>query len=159
MSFGLPYHPWVSKRNTRETPSRLISHPSSTSVTCRSLPNLSTSCRCPKGRRALYLLECAKFYLRIGEHMKSKIVVFGFVLVSVFAVAQSSNKTVSANKSNDTKQAPAAAAGQASVKMTPEKVEAGSESLKTASEVSTGKATGKAKTSASDDWHAHRVAD
>ena|SRR5258707_230410 len=42
--------------------------------------------------------------------------------------------------------------------MTPEKVEAGSESLKTASEVSTGKATGKAKTSASDDWQAQRVA-
>jgi len=90
--------------------------------------------------------------------MKSKIVVLGFVLVSVFAVAQSSNKTVSANKSSDTKQAPAAAAGQASVKMTPEKVEAGSESLKTASEVSTGKATGKAKTSASDDWQTQRVA-
>src|SRR5882724_820501 len=91
--------------------------------------------------------------------MKSKIVVLGFALISVFVVAQSGNKTDSAKKSSDNKQAPAAAPSQASVKMTPENVEAGAESLQTASEVSTGKATGGiTKTSASDDWQAKQVA-
>ena len=92
--------------------------------------------------------------------MKSKILVVGFALLSVFAVAQSNdNKTDAAKKSSDTKQGTAAPSSKAAVKMTPEKVEAGSESLKTASEVSTGKATGKvSKISAHDDWNAQRVA-
>jgi hypothetical protein len=84
--------------------------------------------------------------------MKSKILVVGFALISVFAVSQSNNsKTDTTKKSSDAK-------GQATVKMTPEKVEAGSESLKTASEVSTGKAAGASKVSAHDDWQQQRVA-
>jgi hypothetical protein len=84
--------------------------------------------------------------------MKSKILVLGFALISVFAVAQSSNKTDSAKKSSDTKQSPAAAV-QPAVKMTPDKMEAGSESIKKVADVST-----KAKPSAADDWQAKQAA-
>jgi hypothetical protein len=56
--------------------------------------------------------------------MRSKILVVGFALISVFAVAQSSNTKTDAAASSDTKQ------GQAKLKMTPEKVEAGSENIK-----------------------------
>jgi FG-GAP repeat len=84
--------------------------------------------------------------------MKSKILVLGFALISVFAVAQSNNKTDSAKKSSD--KAPAAAAAQPSLKVTPEKVEAGSETIKKVSDV----VPTKAKPSAADDWQAKRVA-
>ena len=88
--------------------------------------------------------------------MKSKILVVGFTLLSLFAVAQSSDKKADAKKSSDTKQGTATPSGQVAIKMTPEKVEAGTESLKTASEVSSGKATGISKTSAHDDWNAQQ---
>src|ERR1041385_6748995 len=84
--------------------------------------------------------------------MKSKILVLGFALISVFAVAQSNSKTDSAKKSSD--KAPAAAAVQPAMKVTPEKVEAGSESIKKVADV----APTKAKPSAADDWQARRVA-
>jgi hypothetical protein len=77
--------------------------------------------------------------------MKSKILVLGVVLISVFAVAQSSN---SAKKSSDNKQTPAVS------KVTPEKMEAGSETLKTTTAVP----LEKAKPSAADDWQAKQAA-
>ena len=87
--------------------------------------------------------------------MKSKILIVGFVLISVFAVAQSNDsKTEATNKSSDARQG---SSGRPKMKMTPEKVEAGSESLKTASDVSTGK-TGPSKVMAQDDWQKQRVA-
>lgn len=86
--------------------------------------------------------------------MKSKILTVGFVLISVFAVAQSNDsKTEATNKSSDARQG---SSGRPKMKMTPEKVEAGSESLKTASDVSTGK--GPSKVMAQDDWQKQRVA-
>jgi len=86
--------------------------------------------------------------------MKSKIVVFGFVLVSVFAVAQSSSNQAD-KKSSDDKQAREASTGKATGKMAQDKAEANSESLKTVSDVKT---TGKTKPMASDDWQAKKVA-
>ncbi len=84
--------------------------------------------------------------------MKSTILVLGFALVSVFAVAQSSGKADAAKKSSDTKQAPAAT--QPAAKVTPEKMEAGSESIKKTVEIP----PTKAKPEAADDWQTKQAA-
>ena len=56
--------------------------------------------------------------------MKSRILVVGFALISAFVVAQSGNTKTEPAASNDSKQ------GQVKLKVTPEKVEAGSENVR-----------------------------
>jgi hypothetical protein len=114
-----------------------------------------------------------------GERMKKMILAVTVAGLSVLAVAQSDKKKevkqsdpvvsprdsstgMASGKRNgyDVKEAKGAVTEEnaASGKVTPEKVEAGSDTLRTASEVSSGKATGKAKTTAQDDWKQQRVA-
>ncbi|HSS97681.1 MAG TPA: hypothetical protein VLK33_11660 [Terriglobales bacterium] len=76
--------------------------------------------------------------------MKSKILVVGFALISAFALAQSSSSKTDAGASTDAKQ------GQAKLKMTPEKMEAGSEAIK---KTSTPVKGSSAQPMASDDWN------
>jgi hypothetical protein len=77
--------------------------------------------------------------------MRSRILVVGFALISAFVVAQSGNTKTEPAASNDSKQ------GQVKLKVTPEKVEAGSENIKKTSGVPV-KST-SASPMASDDWN------
>jgi hypothetical protein len=77
--------------------------------------------------------------------MRNRILVVGFALMSAFAVAQSGNTKTAAAASSDGKK------GEAQLKVTPEKMEAGSENIK---KVSTPVKTSgsSAQPMASDDW-------
>jgi hypothetical protein len=110
----------------------------------------------PKRQATLYLLERTQFIQRTGEHMKSKILVVGFALLSVFAVAQSSsNQADSAKKSSEAKPRDAAT-GQASGKAAEKPAD--SQSVQTAREASSGMATGKVATTDKNDAQLKRVA-
>jgi hypothetical protein len=75
--------------------------------------------------------------------MRNRILVVGFALISAFAVAQSGNSKTEAAASNDVKQ------GQPKLKVTPDKMEAGSENIK---KTSTPVKGSSAQPMASDDW-------
>ena len=81
--------------------------------------------------------------------MRSKILVVAFALISAFAVAQSSTNKTDAAASTDAKQ------GQAKLKVTPDKMEAGSENIKKTS--TPVKGTGS-QPMANDDWNQQRNA-
>src|ERR1043166_9923973 len=85
------------------------------------------------------------FEQRRGEHMRNKVLVVGFALISAFAVAQAGNSKTDAAASTDPKQ------GQAKAKVPPEKIEAGSENIKKNGGVQI-KPT-NASPMASDDWN------
>ena len=80
--------------------------------------------------------------------MRNKVLVVGFALISAFAVAQAGNSKTDAAASTDPKQ------GQAKAKVTPEKMEAGSENIKKNGGVQI-KPT-NASPMASDDWNQQR---
>ena len=81
--------------------------------------------------------------------MRNKVLVVGFALISAFAVAQAGNSKTDAAASTDPKQ------GQAKAKVTPEKMEAGSENIKKNGVQI--KSTNASPT-ASDDWNQQRSA-